>query len=219
MKIEKKLIAYAAIPLLVGIVSISPLILLMSAKAETSKPWFSISMPYAYCEAREGAYNYSNIMGPTINISSRPVFSHRFGYVVDITQNAKLDPERNLTRIEFLQINVTTDKGPLETGYFTVGTSSNVSYAPKYFQFNQTAWFDTGRFSGGGVFIANWTAGFSRLETEGTSGTGTGNGYLIALREAQTVYITLYRVGWVTFEGDSTVVCNKCTKLETSECK
>ncbi len=205
MKIEKKLIAYAAIPLLVGILSTSPLLFLMSAKAETSKPWFSISMPYVYCEAREGAYNYSNIMGPTINISSRPVFSHRFGYVLDLTQNAELDPERNLTRLEFLQINLTTNEGPLETNSFAVGTSNTVSYPPSGFQFSYL-WFDTKNFSGGGIFSANWTAGISRLEDEGTSGIGTSNRYLVALEEAQTVYVTLYRIGWVTFEGDSTVV-------------
>ncbi len=52
MKIEKKLIAYSVLALLIGIASISPLMFLMSAKAETTpKSWFNLNVPYAYVKA------------------------------------------------------------------------------------------------------------------------------------------------------------------------
>lgn len=215
MKIEKKLVVLSTIIIMVGIASIAPLMFLLSAKAETSKPWFSVALPYAYFETIDGAINYSNVHGPSINVSSQPVVSERIVVVLDLTLNANLKTVTDDARFEYYQVNITTDKGPVETEFFQVGTGKNSSYAQKGFHFMQDNQFDTAKFDpmrggGGGLFAANWTMGHSTLWTEGHSGTGTvgssGTSRVVsALREAQTVYVTLYRVGWVSFEGDSTV--------------
>lgn len=215
VKIEKKLIALSAVAIVVGVASIVPLLFLMSTKAETPKSWFNVGVPYAYCETRDGAINYSNPLGETINNSSHPVVSERIVILLDLTLDVNLKTETDDARFEYYQMNITTDKGPVETESFQVGTSGNSSFAHKDFQFRQDDRFDTGKFDpriggGGGIFIPNWTKGLPILYPEGNSGIGTVGGsgasrVVSALREAQTVYITLYRVGWVSFEGDSTI--------------
>lgn len=215
MKIEKKLIALSVIAILVGVASIIPLQFLMSARAVTQKPWFSLDMPYAYCETLDGAFNYSSPYGTSINVSSQSVVSVGVGVVLDLTLDADLKTVGDDARFEYYQINITTDKGPVETEFFQVGTGTNDSFAQKGFHFMQDNQFDTGMFDprsggGGGLFIPNWITGLSILWQAGHSGTGTVDGsgtsrVVSAFREAQTVYITLYRVGWVSFEGDSTI--------------
>lgn len=72
----------------------------------------------------------------------------------------------------------------------------------------------TGR--GNGVMSPNWAVGVSKLFPEGGSGcystTYLPDGQNLttplvsALREAETLFITVHRIGWVTFSGNSTVV-------------
>jgi hypothetical protein len=101
VKIEKKLIALSIFTIMVGVASIVPLYFSLSATAETPRPWFSIDIPYAYFETRDGAINYSNPMGDTINTSDHAVVSERIGYVLDLTLNANLKEEADDARYEY----------------------------------------------------------------------------------------------------------------------
>ncbi len=207
MKIEKNFIALSAIAIMLGIASIVPLVFFLSAKNGTTNAWFSVDMPYVYLETRAGAINQSNPLGDTINVTNHPVFSHRFGYVFNITMNADLKTESDETRIEYYEINITSDGETLESNIFSVGTSSNITAQPpndwRAMQNNLSSnrMFD----GGGGLFIAGWSEGFSRLWDDGTGGSGTGNKLFITLREAQTVNITLYRLGWASWRGNLTI--------------
>ncbi len=207
MKIEKKFIVLSAIAIILGMASIVPLFFFLSAKNDTSKAWFNVNMPYAYLETREGAINQSNPLGDTINVTDRPVFSKRFDFVFNITMNADLKTETDDTRVEYYEYNITSDGETLESRIFSVGTSTNISAPPpndmELLQRNLTSnrMFN----GGGGLFIAGWSKGLSRLWTDGAGGSGTGNKLFVTLRETQTVYITLYRLGWVSWRENLTV--------------
>ena len=138
---------------------------------------------------------------------------------LNLTLNVDTTVETIDGRVEYYQIDLSSDKELIETTYFFIGTNSNSSF--KFDNFVQNFhfkydWFDTNTFNlksggGGGLFSYNWTAGFSRLWPEGGSGGGTlgGSGKarrVTALREAETLFITVYRSGWVTFAGNSTTV-------------
>jgi hypothetical protein len=218
VKTEKKLIATSILALLIGVSSVVPLLFLMSgtAKADTgSEPWFSIDVPYAYYVTSNGALNYTGHQVPSgIELNETNSVSEQHIIVLNLTLNANVKNEFADARIEYYQINVTTDKGPVENMYWQVGTNNNSSF--KDFHFMRDDWFNTDAFDplysgGGGLIIPNWTAGFSVLWPESGSGTGTLSGsstskVVSALREAETVFISIQRVGWVTFAGNSTVV-------------
>jgi hypothetical protein len=220
MKIEKKLIVFSAVAIIIGIAAISPLMFFMTAKAETPKPWFSVEMPYAYCDTMDGPLNYSDLYIANMSVpdftSSQPVVSHRIIIVLNLTLDANLKTETDDARFEYYQINITTDKETVETQFFEVGTGVNDSFAQKGFHFMQDGWFDTDKFDpklggGSGLYNSSWPTGVSTLWGQGGSGTASVGSSSVssvvsALREAQTVYITLYRVGWASFKGNSTTV-------------
>ena len=67
------------------------------------------------------------------------------------------------------------------------------------------------KFGGGGLLRYNWTAGLSILWPETGSGSDTIGGsstsiLVDTIREAETLFITVHRIGWVTFTGNSTIV-------------
>jgi len=69
---------------------------------------------------------------------------------------------------------------------------------------------------GGGVMNPDWTPGFSIQFPDGGGGTRSTNNPIVgqnittplvsALREAETLFITVRRIGWITFSANSTVV-------------
>src|SRR3989304_8788760 len=100
MKIEKKLVAYSVIALLIGIASITPLMLLMTAKAETTpKPWFNLDVPYAYLKA-----NF------TENLDGRDIYSDWHAIVLNYTLNPEAENEIFDARFEYFELQVYTDK-------------------------------------------------------------------------------------------------------------
>jgi len=70
--------------------------------------------------------------------------------------------------------------------------------------------------SGGGLMNPDWTPGFSIIDPSGGGGTYSTNNPIVgqnittplvsALREAETLFITVHRIGWITFSANSTVV-------------
>ena len=229
MKIEKKLIACSILALIIGVSSVLPLTFLMSAtaKAETAtEPWFSINIPYAYWITKDGPIDYSNDSlfpddpfegGFELNETNSVSEQHRV--ILNLRLNIDTTNEPVDGRVEYYQIDISSDKELVETTYFFIGTNSNSSFAfddvLDNIHFMRDDWFDTDQFNpkfggGGGLLSYNWTVGFSRLWPHGGSGEGTlgGSGTsmrVTALREAETLSITVYRLGWATFSGNSTI--------------
>ncbi len=229
VKTEKKLIAFAAIALIVGVASITPLMFLMSqtAKAQTfaDEPWFTASIPYSYWVPTTGTED----LNPQINFSQgRPsdlnnetnllagnLTDQEFvGYRKVIVMNFTLKPlpetETADAKIEYYVLEVKSDKGPVMNMSYYVGTARSNSFEPGDFHFMRNNWFDSNT-TGGGGFDYSWASGTSKLWPIRGSGTGTpghsgsGNVYT-ALTEAETLTINLSRLGWVTFNGNSTTV-------------
>ncbi|MFB3889056.1 MAG: hypothetical protein ACE14S_06155 [Candidatus Bathyarchaeia archaeon] len=218
MKTEKKLIACSVIAIMIGVASIAPLLFLMSgtAKAETTpKPWFNVDVPYAYIEAGDGSlmssFDFPGSTMPRVNESDMDY--ERSMIFLNISMNTDLKSELD-DRSEYYLIEVDSDKGPIENVTQCFGTYGIYfqpsDYAPDGFHFNRDNWFDSNTTTQGLWLLHNYTY-TSMLWPEGHSGWGT-KGHsstsrtAAAIKEADTIYITVRRLGWVTFSGNLTVV-------------
>jgi hypothetical protein len=224
VKIEKKLIASCVLALLIGVSSVIPILLSMSgtAKAETGpEPWFSINIPYAYWVTSDGPldYNYSIPFPSSMNETNSVSEQHMIALNLTLTGDPKEQPVD--AQVELYRIVVSSDKELIETINWEVVTNSNSSFNVtdllSSFHFMRNDWFDTDTFDpmklggGGGLTRQNWTLGLSILFPEGGSGSGTVGSsstsrVVSALREAETIAISIYRIGIVTLSGNSTVV-------------
>ncbi len=228
MKFEKKLIACSILALIIGVSSVLPLTFLMSAtvKAETSsEPCFSVSMPYAYLTVYDGPLKWSSdysFQRPEPNEEEYSV-SHQFVIFLNTTLEDISTSEPFDARVEYYQLKISSDKESIMDMNWFVGIYSNDSFnfeSFKDFHFALGDWFDTAEFDnttgGGGVLSYNWTVGLSKLFQEGGSGCYSTNDPIAgqnlttplvsAIRAAETLFITVHRIGWVTFTGNSTVV-------------
>lgn len=200
MKIEKRLLIYGLISVLVGTTSIAPLAFLMSTKAETMpKPWFNVEVPYAYCCVSE------NSTTECLNLREDHVI------VLNFTFNDGKDISD--ARLEYFRIEVYSDKGPIMNMLYFVGTSraQDFEFNVTDFHFMRKGWFDTNdtRGGSGGVFAYCWNEQGSILtRLSGSSGgtTPSGEKTVSVLTEAETIFIDIRRLGYVTFKGNSTVV-------------
>ena len=215
MKIEKKLIAYGAIALLVGVASIAPLIFLMTgtARAQTAlnEPWFNINVPYAYW-----AGNYTE----NPNASYTAAFAKSSEMVVNATPTSNAAVDKVDARFEYYQIEIYSDKGPIENRTIAFEFNGTENFNPSSFHFERDNWFDTNTtsFYPSEVVIYNTTTP-QQLSNWGGSITafiGTSNDSVteqslqvisgIKNSEAtDSIFIDIRRLGWVTFEGNSTV--------------
>lgn len=201
MKIEKRLLIYSLIAISVGATSIAPLVFLMSTKAETTpKPWFTIQVPYAYWRASEN--------------STTEGFSFREEHV--IVFNSTLNHENDVSdaRLEYFRIEVYSDKGPIANMSYFIGANRTPTFEfnATDFHFMRKGWFDTNdtrRGGGGGVFAYCWNEQGSILTRLGGGSSGTSHSRektVSVLTEAETIYIDIRRLGYVTFKGNSTIV-------------
>ena len=225
MNIEKKLIAFSILGILIGVSSVVPLVFLMSATAQvdtSDQPWFTITIPYTYWMTKDGVIEMQGSSLPDPVDESRMV-SEQHSIIYNYTLN--VDPTIDLSdaRIEYFTIELASDKGLVQTMPYSLATNSNPSFGREDipfgiegFHFMRDDWFDTSTFNihrggGGGLLRLNWTLGESRLWPGGGAGMGTigssGTSHLVdALRAAETLTMTVYRVGWVALSGNSTIV-------------
>jgi hypothetical protein len=226
MKIEKKLIACSILALTIGVSSVFPLAFLMSATAQVNTapaPWFSINIPYAYWMTKDGPVDYSNIpLFPDdpfgdVELNETNSVSEQHMIVLNFTLTADTAKQPVDAQLEYYQLEVSSDKEFIETEHWVIGTNSNSSFNVSSlldFHFMRDEWFDTDTFDpmtdggGGGLARPNWSSGLSILWPAGGSETASigCSSVVPALREAETVTISVYRIGWVTFSGDSAVV-------------
>jgi hypothetical protein len=225
MNFEKKLIACSILALAIGVSSVFPLTFLMSATAQVktgAEPWFSIDIPYAYWETRNGQLDDSHMGFPTdFDLNETNSVSEQHLIALNFTLTADTTKQKADAQLEYYQIDISSDKELIETEHWVIGTYNNSSFNGSSlltdFHFKRDEWFDTDSFNpmtaggGGGLTIPNWSSGVSILWPAGGSGTGTLGGSstyhtVSALREAETVTISVYRIGMVTFYGDSTEI-------------
>lgn len=233
MKLEKKLIACSILALIIGVSSVFPLMFLMSATAKaapsivdsalSSEPWFSINVPYSYWMTKDGKLDNHDV---DPDIDETTLVSSQYLIALNLTLNVDTTNYPADARIEYYQIDVTSDKGPVEDICWFVGTNLDESSFSFHdfitdFHFARDEWFDTDTFRTGsngpvprlsdGVVRRNWATGLSLLWRVGRAGSGTkghsGTSDLVsAIREAETLSISIRRVGWVTFAANSTIV-------------
>ena len=220
MTTEKKLIAFSILAIIIGVCSVLPLGILMTtpAKAEiSSEPWFSMNVPYAYWVTSNGPldndFGFSFPEDSSLNETNSVSEQHMM--IFNLTLNVDTANEPIDGRVEYYQIDLSSDKELVETTYFFIGTNSNSSFAFNALldniHFMRSDWYDTAKFGGGGGLLKyNWTAGFSQLWPEGGSGSGTlgGSGTSMRvsiIREAEELFVTVYRLGWATFTDNSTI--------------
>jgi len=218
MRIEKKLIALSTIAIMVGVASIVPMMFLMSAKAETTdKPWFSIDVPYAYFEGGNGSLKStfgSNWTAPPI-ASESDIQYYRSMVILNYTFNVNLKDETD-DRVEYYLIEIASDKAVLSNETFFLGTYGRVIQTedflkPDNFYFNRSNWWDTSvAAGGGGVYSPHNLTFTTQLSPQGSGGEGTINHSSASMMaekilEANTLTITVRRLGWVTFSGNSTM--------------
>lgn len=230
MKMEKNVIIYSILALTVGISSVIPLVFLMNTSATvkadtTNEPWFSFEIPYVYWVTSDDGIiepylpDLVDPIEPTRNETD--YYSEKHMIVLNLTLNTDTTNKPVDAQFEYYKIDISSDKGLIQTMPWTVGTNSNPDFNITgiigRFSFMRNEWFDTGDFTfptygnGGGMSRQNWELGLSRLWPEAGYSTGTKNNNSLPhtvsmLREAETVFIKVYRVGWVTFSENTTQV-------------
>ncbi|MFA5364883.1 MAG: hypothetical protein WC325_06860 [Candidatus Bathyarchaeia archaeon] len=232
MKLEKKLIAFSVVALIIGVSSVMPLLFLMtpSVKANVSlnEPWFNVSMPYAYWTCYDGPAEF-----PSDYPFEKPEFSNASYYVtyqstmiLNFTLEDLPTTDPYDARVEYYQIAISSDKEQIITINWFVGTYNSSStfdtldfldnFHLKLYDKFDTVEFDKRTGEGNGLLKPDWTIGFSVIDpdcrtqsygvTDPVVGQNLTTDIVSALREAELLSITIRRIGWVTFSGNTTVV-------------
>ncbi len=192
MLIEKKIIVGCIFALAIGALAISPLMLsiLKTTRAETTSPThFGINIPYAYIRFT--------------NSNNSEEIGREFFIAFNATNSADLDNVLPDAAIEYFQVQVYSDKGPIANITEYVGVAYNNSFTQQIFHsfiFSRDQYFDT-RSIGGGIFMFNWTTNQSHIYSISGSTNFQPN-----YQEAKTLFMNVSRIGSVVFKGNSTIV-------------
>jgi hypothetical protein len=200
VKTEKKLIACSVLALLIGVSSVVPLLFLMprTVKAETGpKPQFSVEVPYAYI-CRGTSLIPSDPKNPSELTEIQTV---SYDIVLNYTLIEDAETAHCDARIEYYLIEIYSDKGYIGNLTENEGVSYNSSFTLPNFFFSRDSWFDANSSGGGGGFYFNWTTGESQTIMTG----GHGTDWVSTFGEPETITISVRRLGWITFNGNSTV--------------
>ena len=202
MKIEKRLVTYCAIALMIGVASIVPLLFLMSTKAEIppdEQPQFSVSVPYAYI----GNYwDNSSETNRTTSLFTWDANSNKVNIVFTIAFNAtpNFDPQTVASDAIFenYQVEILSDKGSIGNVTFGVYANCNSSEPYQNFHFYRDQWFDANFTKDG--FVTYWREDGTSI----TFKTGAGLDWNKSLGEPEKLFISVRRQGWVILNNNST---------------
>src|SRR4030042_5234269 len=116
--IEKKIILCGILAIAIGVAVILPLEYFMSATAKAAapdKPWFTVAVPYAYCNPNfSGGNSTMSLYGASIQAVAN------FSLTPDALNNAD-------ARIEYYKFRVYSDQGPIvNMTYYIVYSKSYV---------------------------------------------------------------------------------------------
>ena len=235
MEVEKKLIACSVLALAIGVSAVFPLMFLMSTPARAdpaSTSWFSVNMPYAYWTAYDGPLQYPDDYPFEKPETNAPyLVSHQFVRYLNFTLEEISTAEPFDARVEYYQMSLSSDKEHIIDMNYFLGIYDNSTFSLQdfnEFHFGLGDRFDTVEFKpiteenntlptdGDGILSDNWAVGQSILDpsveggTHSTTDPNVGQNIttplVSALREAETLFITIHRIGWITFSGNSTVI-------------
>jgi hypothetical protein len=224
MKIEKNLIAFSILAIIIGTASIAPLAFFMSpAKAQTTDdiPWFNVDVPYASWTAtsKENATGYLDGIGTIYGLVS---YSSTYSIALNFTVNPDAVDILDNARAEYYQLQVYSDKGQIDnmTTYFGANCKDdiNLTNLTSSFYFARDGWFNTTT-SGGGSFITKFKGNLADCLANGSGfmwqcGYSSSNSFanttlpeeFLNIQNANKLYIDVRRLGFVTFDGNSTIV-------------
>ena len=204
MKIEKKLIAFSILAITIGTASIVPLAFFMStaiAHTPEEKPWFNLNITYATCSVSK------------LNSYDTAWFSFQ-----DIcTVNSDAVDSQVGGRLEYFRIQIYSDQGQIVNTTRYVAANFTESFDPALIHFARAGWFNTtglGTFGTGfsgnlqdGIGGGSSHLGISDSDQPSDEYSGaTAAQQIEYIRDAQTIYIDVHRIGYITCTGNSTVV-------------
>jgi hypothetical protein len=208
VKTDRKLVACSVLTFIIGICAITPLLFMIpnAAKADiaSSQPWFNLDVPYAYWTANS-----------TENSNGTVTYGECYLTLFNVSLNSAAIQQAVDARIEYFQIQVYTDKAPIENLTYSVGTNRTAAFdsIESSFHFVRDNWFDTNT-SGGGMFGGD----FSGNEFGGLSGINSGlcplsnwlnstvSQRIFNIENADAIYLDIRRLGSVILDGNSTIV-------------
>jgi len=191
----------------------------MTAKAapeNANKSWFDISVSYAYFEGGNGSF--SSTLGSSIisklNVSQSNTQYVKYETLINYTFNVNLKQETD-DQVDYYLVQVESDKGPVMSERLYLGTygdadKSQVLISSGGVYSNESGWFGLEvRSSGSGLIMPHnttTTSGMTGVGGRGFGTTGSSNAAMAAsaIMEANTITVTVTRLGWVTFTGNST---------------
>jgi hypothetical protein len=209
VKTERKLIASSLLALLIGVISVVPLLFLMAglAQAETfDDPWFNINVPYAYYTANSTTNSYQTKCEIALNFTVNPDA---------LKQHAD-------ARVEYFEFQIYSDQDQITNQTYLMATNSSKVVDPvSMFNFTLINGFNSTS-GGGGSLVTDLTAPIHLMRTGQTTNyySETGNWIntrfgkiILDLENASTIYLDVLRLGYVTFEGNNTIVTLANTQI------
>ncbi len=221
MQIEKKLVLCSILAISIGIATIVPLAYFMNTvKAQTqtdeAAPWFNVEVQYAVYTANltDSPVEYPDGLGP------RMTYTTAYDIKFNFTVNPKAEPNLDGARAEYFELQIYSDLGPIEnmTQYIGANCKGNSNPAEN-FLFSRDNWFNTSLI-GGGLFLQQYNGSLSSVFGTGwLSGSSGASSSSYFPEEPQTasqqfqnaynaekIFIDVRRLGFVSFNGNSTIV-------------
>jgi hypothetical protein len=194
MKLEKKLILCSIVAITIGIATIVPMAYFMnapvSAQTTDENPWFNLNISYA-----------------TVGVTNP--FGENLATYCDV-YNYTVNPDAIDTQVgsrtECYRLQIYSDEQQLvnKTAYLQVNCTEFIE--PYGIQFAREGWFNiTGRAGTSGTFSANFNGTFADIPGAAEGFSAGDADQIQAIQNAQTVYIDIHRVGYITTKGNSTV--------------
>jgi hypothetical protein len=216
MQIEKNVILCSILALSIGIAAIAPLSLFMqSARAQTTDdtPWFNVDIPYAYYKAtsENEMRTFSNEEVEVITCATE----HYIG--LNYTLNPQAEDKLENARSEIYRIHIYSDLGSIQNVTVYFGANCNNEFDPSTnFRFSQDDLFNITT-TGSGTLLTEFGATSDALADGSicSNGGSSKTSYFanttlpeafLNTQNVQTIYIDVYRFGYVTFENNSTTV-------------
>ncbi|MDR0373135.1 MAG: hypothetical protein LBI79_06220 [Nitrososphaerota archaeon] len=196
MKIEKKLFALSILAITIGVATVVPAAVFMNAKAQTYQtyddPWFSIEDLEAYFAIDPADEGYW--------------LTEMFGFQITLNDNAL--SQQSEGRMEYFEFALYTDDIQLANSTYCISMANPYNENPAKMQ--SLYWENWGNSSTSGI-PCNSSIHITDLN-ELTYPRGFGYSYIVNgekygnVLEAQTIYLDVRKVCYVTFDGDNAVI-------------
>lgn len=175
-------------------------------QSSEAKPQFNVDVVYAYVGKGPSEAPHSHFDG----VLMYPTSLYPSVVYFNFTRVSNAESESCDTKFEVYLIRISSDKGSAENYVYSEGTNYNPSLDmipnPSLDTLIDTG--PTSEIRAGGGFVFNWTTNTSSLGSIGSYGSyGSGESGLglWSAGEPNTISISVRRLGWITFNGTSTV--------------